>query len=400
VGAAGANADDEIVLLWLSGTIRTLYVFTPEDIQRGLNAMRRLAKLAGSGSRYDFHNQVIVITGSSAGVGRATARRFARAGARVGLIARDAASLDETKAEIELVGGTAQVHAGDVADANVLVEAAEAFERGLGPIDVWVNCAMVTVYSPISGMTADEVKRVTEVTYLGYVHGTMAALRHMRTRHRGTIVQVGSALAYRGIPLQSAYCAAKHAIRGFTESLRCELIHEGSPIAVTEVHLPAINTPQFDWARARIGGRPSPVPPVFEPEVAAEAILHAAANPRQREYWLGRSTAQVILANMLVPSFLDRTLAHDAWNAQSADAPGHEHTRDNLYTSERGLHRTRGSFGRQARGGAALLPGNATRAAAVIAGCALSAGIGFALGGLLESRNGETSCRRAARRLR
>ena len=353
-----------------------------------------LAKLAGSRSTHDFRNQVIVITGASAGVGRATARRFARAGARIGLIARDAASLEETKAEIELAGGTAQVHAADVADANALVEAAEAFERGLGPIDVWVNCAMVTVYSPISEMTAEEVKRVTDVTFLGYVHGTMAALRHMRTRHRGTIVQVGSALAYRGIPLQSAYCAAKHAIRGFSESLRCELIHEESPIAVTEVHLPAINTPQFDWARARVSGRPSPVPPIFEPEEAADAILHAAANPGEREYWLGRSTAQVILGNMLIPSFLDRFLARNAWDAQSRDDPGHEHTRDNLFKSERGLHRTRGSFGAESRRNAMLLPGNATRAAAVIAGFALSAGIGFALGALLETRNVAAARRR------
>jgi NAD(P)-dependent dehydrogenase (short-subunit alcohol dehydrogenase family) len=359
--------------------------------------MRRLAKLAGYRSRYDFQDQVIVITGASAGVGRATARRFARAGARVGLIARDAAALEETKAEIELVGGTAQVHAGDVADANALEEAADAFERGLGPIDVWINCAMVTVYSPISELTADEIKRVTDVTYLGYVHGTMAALKHMRTRNRGTIVQVGSALAYRGIPLQSAYCAAKHAIGGFTESLRCELIHEASPIAVTEVHLPGINTPQFDWARARVGGRPSPVPPVFEPEEAAEAIVHAAANPGEREYWLGRSTAQVILGNMLAPSFLDRFLAHNAWEAQSKSG---EHTRDNLYTSERGLHRTRGSFGHESQSGAMLFSGNATRAAAVVAGCILSAGIGFALGAVLETRNGESSRRLTAARRR
>jgi NAD(P)-dependent dehydrogenase (short-subunit alcohol dehydrogenase family) len=358
----------------------------------------RMSRLAGSSSRFDFDDQVVVITGASAGVGRATARRFARAGARVGLIARDAAALEETKAEIESVGGSAQVFAGDVADADVLVQAADAFERALGPIEVWINCAMVTVYSPISELTADEVKRVTDVTYLGYVHGSMAALKHMRARNRGTIVQVGSALAYRGIPLQSAYCAAKHAIRGFTESLRCELIHEASKVAVTEVHLPAINTPQFDWARARIGGRPSPVPPVFEPEEAADAILHAAATPGEREYWLGRSTAWVILGNMLAPSFLDRYLAHNAVKAQSAGDPGHEHTRDNLYQSERGLHRTRGSFGHESRRGAALLPGNATRAAAVMAACALSAGIGFALGGLLETRNGSGSRRAADRR--
>ncbi|MFW6076444.1 MAG: SDR family oxidoreductase [Hyphomicrobiales bacterium] len=331
---------------------------------------------------------MVVITGASAGVGRATARRFARAGARIGLIARDAGSLEETRAEIASIGGTAQVFAGDVADADAVAEAAAAFEGTLGPIDIWVNCAMVTVYCPIADLTAEEVRRVTEVTYLGYVHGTLAALRHMRARNRGTIVQVGSALAYRGIPLQSAYCAAKHAIRGFTESLRCELIHENSPIAVTEVHLPAINTPQFDWARARVGGRPSPVPPVFEPEEAADAILHAAAHPGEREYWLSRSTAWVILGNMLAPSFLDRFLAHNAVEAQSASDPGHEHTRDNLYKSERGLHRTRGSYGHQAGGGATLLPGNATRAAAFVGACALSAGVGFALGGLLEGRNG------------
>jgi NAD(P)-dependent dehydrogenase (short-subunit alcohol dehydrogenase family) len=355
--------------------------------------MRTLARLAGTSPRTDFHDRVVVITGASAGVGRATARRFARAGARVGLIARDAASLEETRAEIESIGGTAQVFAADVADANAIAEAAEEFEAALGPIDIWVNCAMVTVYSPIAELTAEEIKRVTEVTYLGYVHGTLAALKHMRVRNRGTIVQVGSALAYRGIPLQSAYCAAKHAIRGFTESLRCELIHEGSPIAVTEVHLPAINTPQFDWARARVAGRPSPVPPVFEPEEAADAILHAAAHPDEREYWLGRSTALVILGNMLAPSFLDRFLAHKAVEAQSVSDPGHEHIHDNLYKSERGLHRTRGSFGHETNSGAMLLSGNATRTAALIGACALSAAVGFALGGLLGGRDGNGSRR-------
>jgi NAD(P)-dependent dehydrogenase (short-subunit alcohol dehydrogenase family) len=349
---------------------------------------RTLQRMASPSFGPDFHDRVVVVTGASAGVGRATARRFATAGARVGLIARDAAALEETQAEIESLGGRAQTFAADVADASALMQAAEAFEDSLGPIDVWVNSAMVTVYSPISDLTAEEVKRVTDVTYLGYVHGTLAALKYMRPRNSGTIVQVGSALAYRGIPLQSAYCAAKHAIRGFTESLRCELIHERSRIAVTEVHLPGINTPQFDWARARHGGRPSPVPPVFEPEEAADAIVHAAANPQEREYWLGRSTAWVILGNMLAPSLLDRYLAHNAVEAQSIDDPGHHHTRDNLHKPERGLHRTRGSFGWDTDSGAALLPADATRLAAVFGACVLSAAVGFALAGLLRGRNG------------
>ncbi len=358
--------------------------------------VRALARLASPSSKVNFQDCVVVITGASAGVGRATARAFARAGARVGLIARDAAALQETRAEIESVGGLAQAFPADVADHSALMQAADEFEASLGPIDIWVNSAMVTVYAPISDLTAEEVKRITDVSYLGYVHGTLAALKHMRPRNSGIIVQVGSALAYRGIPLQAAYCAAKHAIRGFTESLRSELIHDASRIAVTEVHLPAINTPQFDWARARHGGRPSPVPPIFEPEEAAEAILYAAANPGEREYWLGSSTAWVILGNMLAPSFLDRYLAHNAVEAQSVDEPGYQHTRDNLHKPEPGVHRTRGSFGWDTASGATLLPADATRAAAVIGACALCAAVGFALGGLLRGRNGSHQHRLAS----
>lgn len=343
-----------------------------------------LAKRAGSHSGIDFHDRVAVITGASAGVGRATALCFARAGARVGLIARDAAALEETKAEIESGGGRAEIFAGDVADDSVLRRAAEAFEAALGPIDIWVNNAMVTVYSPIARLTAEEVRRVTDVTYLGYVYGTMAALRHMRARNSGTIVQVGSALAYRGIPLQSVYCAAKHAVRGFTESLRCELIEERSRVSVTEVHLPAINTPQFDWARTRDGRKPRPVPPVFEPDQAAKAILHAAANPEKREYWLDRSTAKVILGNMLAPAFLDRLLAKKAFDAQWTKEEGHPHIRDNLFEPESGLHRARGSFGHEAKAGALVLSGDATRTAGILLACGLSAGIGYVLAGLSE----------------
>jgi NAD(P)-dependent dehydrogenase (short-subunit alcohol dehydrogenase family) len=358
-----------------------------------------LASLVGSNSTADFEGRVVVITGASAGVGRATARRFAEAGARVGLFARDSAALEETRDEIASIGGTALAFAGDVADDGAVMRAAEEFETGLGPIDIWVNNAMVTVYSPISELTAGEVRRVTEVTYLGYVHGTLAALRHMRARNSGTIVQVGSGLAYRGIPLQSAYCAAKHAIRGFTESLRCELLHEESGIAVTEVHLPGLDTPQFDWARTRHGRRPRPVPPIFEPEDAADAILHAASHPRAREYWLGSSTAKVILANMVAPWFLDRYLVRTV-EAQWVDDPGHPHVRDNLHEPERGLHRTRGSFGHKARRGPLVLPGNATRTAALVATCALSAALGFAVRGMVARRNGHTAGLAASRQRR
>ena len=300
--------------------------------------------------------EIVVVTGGTAGIGRATVHEFAAHGADVAVLARGEDRLRATCREVEAAGGRALGLSVDVADHDAVEAAAARIEDELGPIDVWVNNAFAGIFSTFMDMSDEEYRRVTDVTYMGQVHGVRAALKRMLPRDSGTIVLVGSALAYRGIPLQSAYCAAKHAIRGFTESLRCELIHEESPIAVTEVHLPAINTPQFDWARARIGGRPSPVPPIFEPEEAADAILHAAANPDQREYWLGRSTAQVILGNMLVPAFLDRFLAHNAWEAQSRDS-GHEHTRDNLYKPERGLHRTRGSFGWETKSGAALLPG-------------------------------------------
>ena len=226
--------------------------------------------------RSQFRNKVVVVTGASAGVGRATAEAFARQGAFLGLIARDADALADTRAELMRIGAPVAVHACDVADAEAVFAAAARFERELGSIDVWVNAAMVTVFSPIADMTPEEFRRVTEVTYLGFVHGTLAALKTMRPRNDGTIVQVGSALAYRGIPLQSAYCAAKFAIRGFTQSLRTELEHGGSRVRVSMVQLPGINTPQFDWARAHVGRHPQPVAPVFEPEVPARAILRAA----------------------------------------------------------------------------------------------------------------------------
>jgi short-subunit dehydrogenase len=257
----------------------------------------------------NLHQTTVAITGASAGIGRAVALRFARAGARLALIARDPAALEEVKREEEKLGASAALAIpADVADAKAVFDAADKIVAECGAIDVWINDAMVTVFAPVWGISADEFRRVTEVTYLGMVHGTMAALRHMRERNRGTIVQIGSALAYRGIPLQAAYCGAKHALRGFTDTLRTELRHDNSAVAVTIVELPAVNTPQFDWARTRMPRKPRPVPPVVQPEAVAEIIFRAALDPK-REYWLGLSTLKAILGNMVLPAFLDRYLA-------------------------------------------------------------------------------------------
>jgi short-subunit dehydrogenase len=324
-------------------------------------------------------SETAIVTGASAGVGRATALCFGKAGARVGLIARDAAALNEVKREVESAGGEAAVVAADVSDADAVFAAAGKLEKALGPVDVWVNDAMVTVFSPVSEITPDEFRRVTEVTYLGFVHGTMAALRLMRPRNRGTIVQVGSALAYRGIPLQSAYCGAKFAIRGFTDSLRTELIHDGSDIHVTMVHLPAVNTPQFDWARTHMSSQPRPVPPVFEPEAIADAI-YAAAHARKRETWLGLSATEAILGNLVGPSYLDRYLARNAYDSQSTGQPVAATRRDNLEAPVHHLHRTRGSFGGEAADSVTAFPGPATRIVTAAAGLVCAGLIGALAG--------------------
>src|SRR5213596_2251670 len=237
--------------------------------------------------------QVVVVTGASAGVGRATVRAFERQNADVGLLARGCDGLEAARAEVEALGGRALVLPTDVADADQVERAADRVERELGPIDVWVNNAMVSVFSPVKALRADEVKRVTEVTYLGVVYGTLAALKRMLPRDRGVIVQVGSALAYRGIPLQAAYCGAKHAIQGFTESLRCELLHDKSNVRVTMVQLPAMNTPQFSWVKSRLPRKPQPVPPIYQPEIAAEAIIYAAYRNR-REMEVGMPTVVAV----------------------------------------------------------------------------------------------------------
>src|SRR5438552_2268459 len=238
--------------------------------------------------------QTVVITGASGGIGRATARLFGERGASVGLIARGRAGLEGAAREVEAAGGTALPIEADVADHAQVEAAAGQVEEKLGPIDVWVNCAFASVFAPFWEITPDEFRRITEVSYLGFVYGTMAALTRMRARDAGTIVQVGSALGERSIPLQSAYCGAKHAINGFTSALRCELLHEGSRVAVTVVQMPAVNTPQFSWVRSRLPRHPQPVPPIYQPEVAARAVVMAAAHPRRREYWVGSSTVATI----------------------------------------------------------------------------------------------------------
>ncbi|HAQ85392.1 MAG TPA: short-chain dehydrogenase, partial [Pseudomonas sp.] len=271
-----------------------------------------------------------------------------QAGFRVAVIARGEQGLADTRKELEAAGAKVLAISADVADAEAVDHAAERIEAELGPIEVWVNAAMATVFGPVNKTSAAEFKRVTEVTYLGFVHGTLAALRYMEARNRGTIVQVGSALSYRSIPLQSAYCAAKFAIRGFTDSLRCELIHTNSKVRLTMVQLPAHNTPQFDWSRNKMGKRPQPVPPIHTPEVAARAILRAATDA-PRELWLGRASFQAIIGNMFMPGLLDRMMAKQAWSGQMTDEPASDEQPDNLFQPVDGLHRIDGRFGSQVK---------------------------------------------------
>lgn len=310
---------------------------------------------------------VVVICGASAGVGRATAHAFAAAGYAVGLLARSDEGLAAATAELEAYATPTLAISADVADANAVALAAQRFEAELGPIDVWVNSAMVTVFAAIEQLTPEEIRRVTEVTYLGAVHGTLAALPLMRARNRGVIIQVGSALAYRAIPLQSAYCAAKFALRGFTDSLRCELIHQRSKVKVCMVQLPAINTPQFDWARNKLGQRVQPVPPIHDPGVAARAILSVASAP-PRELWVGLPTVKAILGNQFFPGLLDRLLARRAWQGQLAEGQP-EVAGDNLFDSVDSLHEVQGRFTRRSRGHALAL--SSTRVTALLGTCAV-----------------------------
>ena len=292
--------------------------------------------------------QTVVITGASAGIARATAIQYGRRGARVALLARGKAGLEAAAADVRAAGGTPLILQADVADPDQVSAAAGQAEAELGPVDVWINVAFTSVFAPFTEITEAEFRRVTEVSYLGYVYGTMAALRLMRPRDRGTIVQVGSALSERAIPLQSAYCGAKHAINGFTESLRCELLHEGSGVQVTLVQMPAVNTPQFSWVRSRLPRNPQPVPPIYEPEVAARGVVFAADHPGRKQYWVGESTAATLLAQKFAAPLLDRYLARTGYDSQQTDQRERPGRPDNLWEpvdqppgSDHGAH---GSF--------------------------------------------------------
>jgi NAD(P)-dependent dehydrogenase (short-subunit alcohol dehydrogenase family) len=266
-------------------------------------------------------SMVVVITGASGGVGRATAREFARRGDRIALLARGRSGLDSAAADVRAEGGRAMAVQVDVADHRAVESAARRVVNELGPIDVWVNDAFAGVFAPVTEIEPEEFRRVIEVSYLGYVYGTKAALKQMIPRNSGVIVQVGSALAYRGIPLQSAYCAAKHAIQGFHESLRCELLHDKSRVRVTMVQLPAVNTPQFGWVLSRLPRRARPVAPIYQPEVAARAIVHAADHPRRRERWVGMSTVATVIGDKVMPGLLDHYLARKGYASQQTGAP-------------------------------------------------------------------------------
>lgn len=292
--------------------------------------------------------KVAVITGAGAGVGRATVEEFARNGFDVALLSRDANRLEQAAEEVRKCGVRALPISTDVADAAAVEAAAEHIEAELGPIDVWVNVAMATVFSPVAKLTSEEVERGTKVTYLGQVYGMMSALKRMRLRNRGTIVNVGSALAYRSVPLQSIYCGAKAAIRGFTDSLRSELIHDKLDVQLTMVDLPAINTPQFDWALNKMGFKAKPVAPIFQPEVAARAIFFAATHKR-RDIWVGWPTVKAILANQIAPGLLDRYLAQAGYSGQLTDHPIAPDAPANLFEPVPGNYSAHGRFDDRSR---------------------------------------------------
>jgi NAD(P)-dependent dehydrogenase (short-subunit alcohol dehydrogenase family) len=302
-----------------------------------------LNMMQNNGKTEESRPEVVVVTGASAGLGRAIVREFARHGARIGLIARDQDRLGNAVREVGRLGGEAIALPADVADAEQVRKAAEEVEQRFGPIDIWVNNAMTTVFAPFHEITPAEFKRATEVTYLGCVYGTMAALHRMRSRDHGTIVQVGSALAYRSIPLQSPYCGAKHAIVGFTDSIRCELLHDRSNVQLTVVHLPAMNTPQFSWCRTKLPRHPQPVPPIYEPEVAARAIYWAAHNHR-REWMVGYPTLRAVYGQMVAPEFADRYLAKNGYESQQTSEPVAPGRPDNLFESVEGEWAAEGIF--------------------------------------------------------
>ena len=326
---------------------------------------------------------VVVVTGSTGGIGRASAKEFGRRGARVALVARGDAGLEGAARDVERAGAVQVLTVPtDVADNDQVVAAMEKIERTLGPIKVWVNVAFTSVFSPFDKIKPEEYRRVTEVNYLGYVYATMAVLPRMRQRGEGTIVQVGSALAYRGIPLQTAYCGSKHAIQGFHESLRTELLHEKSPVRVTMVQMPAVNTPQFSWVLNRMRKHPQPVPPIYEPAVAGRAVLYAAEHPRRREYWVGGSTAATLAANAIAPGILDQYLARTGFKSQQTGQDRNPDQPVNLWEpadSERDFG-TRGVFDNQSKDRSIQLWASHHHGLLGAIGAALAVGAAVAMG--------------------
>ncbi len=359
----------------------------PNDNQTGEQSLRKNPDSTLTAKQ----PEVVVVTGASAGLGRAIARAFAREGAHIGLLARGRDGLEGARTDVEALGGKALVIPVDVADAEWIERAAQAVEREFGPIDIWINNAMVSVFSPVKKMTPEEYKRVTEVTYLGVVYGTLVALKRMLPRDRGSIVQVGSALAYRGIPLQSAYCAAKHAIQGFHDSLHSELIHDKSNVRVTMVQLPAMNTPQFSWVKSRLPRKPQPVPPIYQPEIGADAVLFAAHNDR-REMYVGYPTVEAIIGDKIAPGFADWYLARNGYDAQQTNEPVEPDRRDNLWEPVPGDHGAHGTFGDRATASSPQLWMSMNRKWLGIAGAGLA---GLVLAALIKRkqsnrRSGET----------
>jgi len=325
--------------------------------------------------------EVVVITGAGKGIGRAIVRRFAREGAAIGLLGRGRDALDAARREVEEAGGRALVLPGDVADPEFVEAAAGAVEDALGPIEIWINDAMTTVFAYFSDITPEEYERATKVTYLGAAWGTRAALSRMLERDRGTIVQVGSAMAYRGIPLQSPYCGAKHAIKGMQESLRTELRHKGSNVHVTMVQLPGLNTPQFDHCRSKMPMHPMPVPPIYQPEVAADAI-HWAAHHRRREVYVGVPAVYTILGSKLAPWLAERYLARTAVKSQQMQGtqPSPLNRDGNLFEPDPGDPAAHGRFDGQAHGRSLQLFATKHRGVLAAAGAAAAAlGLGGAL---------------------
>jgi short-subunit dehydrogenase len=324
----------------------------------------------------DFANKVVVITGASAGLGRALARKFAEQGAKIGLLARGVDGLEAAKKEVESLGNEAVIAVVDVSDSNAVENAANTIEQKLGPIDVWINNAMVSVFGPLMKMSADEFRRVTEVTYLGQVYGTMVALKKMKARNKGKIILIGSALAYRGIPLQSAYCGAKHAIHGFFESLRAELIHDKSNVKLCMVQMPAMNTTQFGFVKSYLRNKPKPMGTVYEPEAAANAVLFAAKHD-DREIYYGFSTYKTIAGNKILPAYLDKYLAETGYSGQQTDEPENDNRKSNLWQPIPGDHGARGPFDNVAMHTSPLFVAKKHKWLTVAGAGALALGIGL-----------------------